>query len=36
MLENKLGITDSTELARMEEKISKQKELFSNCCHKEG
>lgn len=30
MLENKLGITDSTELARMEEKISKQKavELF--------
>ncbi len=30
MLENKLGITDSTELARVEEKISKQKavELF--------
>lgn len=27
MLENKLGITDSTELARMEEKISKQKRL---------
>ena len=27
MLENKLGITDSTELARMEEKISKQKAL---------
>lgn len=24
MLENKLGITDSTELARAEEKISKQ------------
>ena len=32
MLENKLGITDSTELARMEEKISKQKavEMFEN------
>ena len=27
MLENKLGITDSTELARMEEKISKQTAL---------
>ena len=27
MLENKLGITDSTELARMEEKSSKQKAL---------
>ena len=27
MLENKLSITDSTELARMEEKISKQKAL---------
>ena len=27
MLENKLGITDSTELARAEEKISKQKAL---------
>lgn len=27
MLENKLGITDSAELARMEEKISKQKAL---------
>lgn len=27
MLENKLGFTDSTELARMEEKISKQKAL---------
>ena len=27
MLENKLGITDSTELARMEERISKQKAL---------
>ena len=27
MLENKLGIIDSTELARMEEKISKQKAL---------
>lgn len=27
MLENKLGITDSTELARIEEKISKQKAL---------
>lgn len=27
MLENKLGITDSTELARTEEKISKQKAL---------
>ncbi len=25
MLENKLGITDSTELARAEERISKQK-----------
>ena len=32
MLENKLGITDSTELARAEEKISKQKavEMFEN------
>ena len=32
MLENKLGITDSTELARTEEKISKQKavEMFEN------
>ena len=32
MLENKLGITDSAELARMEEKISKQKatEMFEN------
>lgn len=32
MLENKLGITDSTELARAEEKISKQKaaEMFNN------
>ena len=32
MLENKLGITDSTELARAEEKISKQKafEMFCN------
>ena len=31
-LENKLNITDSTELARMEEKISKKKavELFEN------
>lgn len=31
-LENKLDITDSTELARMEEKISKKKavELFEN------
>ena len=31
-LENKLSITDSTELARMEEKISKKKavELFGN------
>ena len=28
MLENKLGITDSTELARMEERISKQKALM--------
>ena len=30
MLENKLGITDSAELARIEEKISKQKavEMF--------
>lgn len=27
MFENKLGITDSTELARAEEKISKQKAL---------
>lgn len=27
MLENKLGITDLTELARAEEKISKQKAL---------
>lgn len=27
MLENKLGITDSTELARLEEKVSKQKAL---------
>lgn len=27
MLENKLGITDSTELARVEEKISKQKAI---------
>ena len=27
MLENKLGITDSTELARMEEKISSKKRL---------
>lgn len=27
MLENKLGITDSAELARLEEKISKQKAL---------
>ena len=27
MLENKLGITDSTELARAEEKLSKQKAL---------
>ena len=27
MLENKLGIMDSTELARSEEKISKQKAL---------
>ncbi len=32
MLENKLSITDSTELARTEEKISKQKaiEMFEN------
>lgn len=32
MLENKLGITVSTELARIEEKISKQKaiEMFEN------
>ena len=32
MLDNKLGITDSTELARTEEKISKQKaiEMFEN------
>lgn len=32
MLENKLGITDSTELSRTEEKISKQKatEMFEN------
>lgn len=32
MLENKLGVTDSTELARAEEKISKQKalEMFEN------
>ena len=32
VLENKLNITDSTELARMEEKISKKKavELFEN------
>ena len=32
MLKNKLGITDSTELARTEEKISKQKalEMFEN------
>ena len=32
MLENKLGITDSAELAREEEKISKKKarELFEN------
>ena len=31
-LDNKLNITDSTELARMEEKISKKKavELFEN------
>ena len=27
MLENKLGITDSTKLARAEEKISKQKAI---------
>ena len=32
MLENKLGVTDSTELARAEEKISKRKaiEMFEN------
>lgn len=32
MLENKLGITDSAELARTEEKISKQKavEMFES------
>ena len=32
MLENKLNITDSSELARIEEKISKQKavEMFEN------
>lgn len=32
MIENKLGITDSTELSRVEEKISKQKavEMFEN------
>ena len=32
MIENKLGITDSAELARIEEKISKQKavEMFEN------
>ena len=32
MLENKLGITDSTELARAEERISKQNaiEMFEN------
>ena len=32
MLESKLGIMDSTELARAEEKISKQKaiEMFEN------
>lgn len=32
MLENKLGITDSAELARIEEKISKQKavEMFES------
>ena len=32
MLENKLGITDAAELARVEEKISKKKaaELFEN------
>ena len=32
MIENKLGITDSTELAREEEKISKQKaiEMFES------
>ena len=32
MLENKLNITDSAELARIEEKISKQKavEMFEN------
>lgn len=34
MLENKLGITDSTELARMEEKISKQKALEMFNCRK--
>ena len=28
MLENKLGITDSTELAREEERISKQKREY--------
>ena len=34
MLENKLGITDSAELARIEEKISKQKalEMFESGC----
>lgn len=32
MFENKLGITDSTELARAEERISRQKaiEMFEN------
>lgn len=32
MLENKLGITDSTELARQEEKLSKKKaiEMFES------
>ena len=33
VLENKLGITDSAELARQEERISKKKaiELFEQC-----
>lgn len=33
MLENKLGITDSAELARAEEKISKQKAVEMNVAH---
>ena len=33
MIENKLGITDLAELARAEEKISKQKALEMLICH---